>query len=577
MLIIHGHSRGCKRYWRAIVGCWVAWLLVGCTPEEYSRQADEAAHRVLQGGQRLVLGETKDFDVAYKPYGGLCPETDYEAIAIGDKRIAIANGPATVLLLEDCLRIAFGNSRELQDRKEALYTSALALANERRSWNYPLLDGTFAAEAAHERINEVGETNTAGAVLGPTLTQRFIDGGVLTLAATVDWATDFLDGSESNIVTSLLEANFTQPLLRGAWHGFAYEELYRQERDFLFEIYAYERFRQTFATTIYTRYYLVLQQRDELANEAANIERLERAVALTEALVNGGQSPQIDLDQAQQNLLDAQVRYLRNTQDYRNLLDEYKILLGLPIQANVELDYPEALARLAEKGPQPIGLEEAQAIRVALSVRPDVLFEAAEVRDANRNVEIAANQFLPQFDVAVNISAHSEEPRDFTDIQWNRNRRFAGVVFDYPLDQTDNRDAYRLAMIAYSRALRDMDEFLDEVRLEVRRAYRELMQSRKTYELRVINVRIAKRRQKLASLEQREGQASARDVLEAEDALRRAQNGLTSSLISYTTTRMQFLATMGMLAVDERGQIYERSNPSGFDRIEQGYPYVEVH
>jgi len=546
-------------------------LMVGCTPKQYARQADRSAYRALWGGQKTALGESLPFDVRYRPFDG----AGAEGIRVRGKLIPLGGGTPEILTLDECLEIAFRNSREFQDRKEELYTGALALANERRSWGVPLLGGELDADAEHTRINKQSEAKSASAELGPTITQRLIHGGVLTLAATVDWATDFVLGSQSNVVTSLLEANFTQPLLRGAWRGLAYEDQYRLERDFLFAVFDYERFRQTFAADIFTQYYSVLRQRDELENERANIERLKQTFALTRALVKGGQKSRIEQDQAEQNLVDAQVRFERNQQDYRDALDAFKLRLGLPIRANVELDYPTALKALAEIGPKEIPFEEPEAIAVAFSARPDVLTQRARLRDANRDVEIAADRFNPQLDVELDVSVEGTEPRKFERLRFHDHKRFAGVTFNYELDQTDNRDAYRLAIIAYERARRDLAEFLDRVRLEVRQSYRQLIQSQRSYELRVRNVRIASRRRKLASLEQKQGQASARDVLEAEDDMRRAQNGLTSALVSYTTTRMEFLATLGMVVVDERGMLHERKEPFKFDRIRRRYRYVE--
>ena len=148
------------------------------------------------------------------------------------------------------------------------------------------------------------------------------------------------------------------------------------------------------------------------------------------------------------------------------------------------------------------------------------------------------------------------------------------VSLQYDIDQTDNRNTYRNALIAMEKAKRDLAEFEDGVRIEVRQAYRTLLRSRRNYDLQVRNVEIAKRRRKLASLQQKEGQASARDVLEAEEALRSAQNGLTSALISYTTTRLTFLASLGMISVNEKGKVNERAEPFRFDRIQRRYKYV---
>jgi len=211
---------------------------------------------------------------------------------------------------------------------------------------------------------------------------------------------------------------------------------------------------------------------------------------------------------------------------------------------------------------------------VAMVTRPDVLRQAAAVRDAERDVEIAADAFLPVLNVTLGVSAASAAPREFTEVQFNRHRRAAGATFGYQLDQTAHRDAYREAMLARDKARRDWELFLDQLRLEIRQSFRALEQSRVSYELELRNMEINKRRRKLAVLEQKEGQASARDVLEAEDALRLSQNGVTTALVSYTTTRLQFMTPLGLLAVDEKGQLHERAEPLKFDRIGQRYPYV---
>ena len=113
-------------------------------------------------------------------------------------------------------------------------------------------------------------------------------------------------------------------------------------------------------------------------------------------------------------------------------------------------------------------------------------------------------------------SAAATPTQAFWATQFDRNRRFARLPLDYDLDQTDNRDAYRRALLAEGRARRNLEAFEDGVRLEVRQAYRSLLQSRRSYELQRRSVVIAIRRTKLARLQQKEGLVPARDVLDAE-------------------------------------------------------------
>jgi len=547
-----------------------AAAMAGCTPAQYAKQADRDAYRMVREAQGFSLGAARPFEVIYRPYAG-ADGPAAKTIRIGEKVIPLTGEKPVTLGLDDCLEIALSNSRNYQTRKETLYAAALALANARRGWNFPVLGGAVTGQADRWVVDGEAPAHSATAGGELSLTQRLVHGGELTLGLGIDLVSDLL-GWKSTTLGSLLSANVTQPLLRGAWRGLAYEQQYRAERDFVFSVLEYERFTQEFAVDILSRYYAVLRQRDELENERANIERLKETYALTRTLVIGGLRSRIEEDQAEQNLLNARVRFEVNQQGFQDALDRFKVSLGLPVSARVAMDYPGALDELNRIGPKPVAMKEGDALAVALLTRPDVLRSRAAMRDAERDVEIAADAFLPQLDVTLGIFAAGTEPHEAQRIRFHQHTRTAAVTFNYELDQTDNRDAYRGAMIALDQARRGHEEFLDELRLEIRGSYRALTQARRSYDLQKRSVTLAKRRRKLAVLQQKEGQASARDVLEAEDALRRAQNGMTEALISYTTTRLRFLTTLGLVWVDEKGRVHERAEPFKFDRIRKRYP-----
>ena len=557
---------------------WMVLLAAagGCTPKQYARQADQAAYATIGGGREAALGEGRPFEVIYRPFSSDADPRG--SIRVGDKEIPIGDVKAVTLALDECLEIACRNSRAFQDRKEQLYALALTLADRRRGWAWPLPGGDVTGDASHSRVGKdpASDTNASSAEGVLNLTRRFVTGGALALAATLNFATDFL-GADSTPVGSLIELNFTQPLLRGAWRDLAYEDQYRLERDFLFAIFDYERFTQTFSVGILTEYYGVLQRLDRLENEKQNIARLEDTVLVTKRLVSGGHSSPVESDQAEQNLINARVRYEQNLQAYEDSLDAFKIQIGLPLAAAAELDYPDALKALNQIGPLPVGMNVEQAIAASLTTNSNVLTQRAGVRDAARDVEIAADGFLPRVDVALGVSAPGTPAQRFHRVQFDRHTRTAELEFEYELDQTAHRNTYRNALIALAKAKRDYAQFLDQtIRLGVRRSYRNLMQSRKTYELQKRGLAIAVRRRAIAIREQRAGRAKARDVLEAEDAWRDARNGLTEALIGYTTTRLSFLAGLGMLWVDEKGKIHERKEPARFDRLGRRHPYVEM-
>lgn len=543
-----------------------------CTPAQYAKDADKDAQRAVDSTRQTMFSSTRPFDVKYRPFAAQGKDG---LISVGQKTINFGDGATTVLKVDEALEIGFRNSRSFQDRREELYHTALGLANSRRGWDWPRFGGDATGSASVSRTGGESDIHTGAAAVSPTLSQRLRHGGLLTLGYSLDLATDFT-GWKNSQLGSLMSAEFTQPLLRGGLGEYAYEPQYRLERDFVFAVYDYERFTQTFAADLFRQYFSVVAQRDRLENDQENIKRLKETLGLTKVLVEGGQVSRIQQDQAEQDLLSAEVRFQQSQQAYRDLLDRYKITLGLPIRANVELDYPGALEALNAAGPKPMPLDETAAVEAAFRTRPDVLSRSAQVRDASMNVEIAINNFLPQLDLALAANAPGTLPRQPLRTRFNNNTRSAGVNFDYSLDQTDNRNAFRTAQIALDKARRDLAQFLDNVRLEVRQSYREMAQSKTSYEIQARSVEIAVRRRKLAALQQKEGQASARDVLEAEEALRSAQDGLTNALVSYITTRLQFLATLGMLWIDEKGLIHERAEPFKFDSIRRLYPYVDV-
>ena len=535
-------------------------LAGGCTPKQYAAQADRAAYGLIAQKQSLALGEKRPFDIAYKPFKPVGRDKAAEPMLLRGKPIPVGDAKPRILSLDECLQVAVCNSRSYQTRKEELYSSSLVLAGLRRDWSD--VDGTIAGTAGWTAIQKAAPTTKEGSGnLALSFAQKFAHGGMMTLAAGLDVATNFLDIRDTTF-GSLIEANITQPLWRGAWRGFAYEELYRAERDLAYSILEYERFTQDFAVGIATAYYSVLRQRDQLDNDVENLRRLEQTFRLIQAQTNAGMTRRVEADRAEQDVLKAKVRIQSSTQAYRNALDQFKLTLGLPIVASIEVDQGE-LGRLK---PLPIPFEQKQAIETALRTRPDVLIQRASVRDAKRDVEIAADAFNPSLDLALGISAAGTQPRSPFRVMTHRHTRFARLSVDYNFDQRNNRDSYRNSMIALDKAQRDLDEFLDGVVLDVRRAFRGLVESQKTYEIQQAGVALSKRWAALAKEEQKEGLVSTRDVLEAEDALRQSKNGVTAALVDYTTTRLSFLAKLGMISVDQQGKFHERSKPEYFDR-----------
>lgn len=557
--------------------------LAGCTPAQYSHQADGAASTVLAQKQRQVLGQAQPLEIAYRPYiatsqpasgpasqpasgpAATQPASQPARTLLNGRPIPLGYSEVRVLSLDECLELAVHNSREYQTRKEELYLAALDLANQRHFWSF--VGGNVSGEAGHARAADGSADWFGSGQAELTFAQRFATGATASLGVALSAATDWL-GADSSSFGSLIEGNLTQPLLRGAWRDFAYEHLYRGERDVAIAVLTYQRYTQSFAADVIAEYYRVLQRRDQLNNELESLRRLEEIAKFNRAQVDLGMLSRVQSDQAEQNLLSAQARIETTRQEYQDSLDRFKLRLGLPMAAGVEL----AAAELEKLSVEPVAWQEADAIAIALRTRPDVLTSLAALRDAGRDVEIAADAFNPRLDLVLSASVPGTEPRRPFRTQFDRRTQNGRLEFDYALDQTNNRDAYKRALIAHDRARRQLDEFHDTVRLEVRQTYRALVQSRQTYEIQKTAVALAQRRTTLAEKEQKDGLASTRDVLEAQDALRASRNAVTAALVNYVTTRQKFLVSLGLTFADAQGRLYERDKPFYLDHVRPGRP-----
>ena len=190
-------------------------LISGCT-SWYATWADRDAYGTISEGQAAALGKQYSFGIAYNPVdcGPYLKEAENET-----------GSAVQVLTLEDALKVACKNSRSFQTRKEDLYSFALALANSSRGWETFLFGGSVNSTAAVERGDfgapeERGES-TNQYISGDgnvSLSRRLVGGGLLTLGASVNFLTDFLGVTDTQ-VGALVEASFTQPLLQGAWRG----------------------------------------------------------------------------------------------------------------------------------------------------------------------------------------------------------------------------------------------------------------------------------------------------------------------------------------------------------------------
>ncbi len=236
--------------------------------------------------------------------------------------------------------LALLHSREYQSALEDVYLAALALTLNRFEFDVHWLF-TQGVNYTHFGSSSVPtETNTLEVPTRLGFTKAFTAGGQLVVDLANSFVWEFT--SHSYHVNSNLLVSLAQPLLRNGGRKVRLEALTQQERNVLYAVRDFARFRKQFwanTTTLPSGYLSLLLQVQELRNLRANRVSQEQNLRLLEEQfrIRGAVSV-VQVDQAFTAYQNARLLILQAQDSLENSLDDYKVRLGLPPRLPVELD-----------------------------------------------------------------------------------------------------------------------------------------------------------------------------------------------------------------------------------------------
>ncbi len=513
----------------------IAEVISGCkSPAQLVDQADKDAYAIIKQKWDPNFGEMAN----YRIYNSV---PTYEEIS---KMIP----PSHVLSLENAVEIATKYSRAYQSQKESLYTSALSLTSTRHQYERQWF-GTFDSQYR----NSAGtETETADASAG--VEQAFVTaGGIIANAGLqVDWYR-LLNGDPYTTLGSLLSATVTAPLLGNVAGKSAWENLTQAERNMLYKIRNFNRYRQTFVVNIISQYYQVLQQKESYDITMASYKRQQDSTKQLMLEVEVGQRAQSDADEARQRMLSAENSLISAEQRYEQTLDNFKITLSLPTEAEITLD-PNELTALKNIGVSQPEYSAEDAINIAMDKRLDLANTRDSLEDTQRKLVLAREGIGIQAQLVATSNVKSpSENNQYTKLQFEKGTYSLALQSDLPFDQLAERNQYREALITVQQQERSYDEDLDRIKLEVRQDYRDLVQTTRSYEIQTLSLELAQRRVDQQRMLLDLGQGTVRLLLDSEDALVQAQNQVVAALVDHTLSKLNFYSDIGILQVKPDG------------------------
>jgi outer membrane protein TolC len=238
------------------------------------------------------------------------------------------------------VEVALNNSREFQTELENLYLVALSLTLNRFEFSLQwFLTNTTTFTHFGSGGTPNGETNTLDVESHFGFTRNFAAGGQLLVDFANSLVVEFTGGQRR--FRSDLFIQLIQPLLRGAGRRVRLESLTQAERDTLYAVRNFARFRKSFWADVAVRsggYLDLLLALQTIRNSQANLRQQEETYRLYNELFVGGRASAVELDQFFQSLQGARLEVVNAQTAFNNLLDQFKFTLGIPPRMPVQLD-----------------------------------------------------------------------------------------------------------------------------------------------------------------------------------------------------------------------------------------------
>ncbi|KPK42943.1 MAG: hypothetical protein AMJ65_06995 [Phycisphaerae bacterium SG8_4] len=521
--------------------CWVLGAAVilgvcgGCSPDQYKAKADKEVYGIIDAKWEDGFGNKSNYMIA-----------DSNApVSPNDIEIEKIVPPSGILSLPQAVAIATAHNRDYLRQKEQLYLIALDLTLARhqfaKKW-FGTIDASYTRNSANE---SVGSDSRVG------FNQLLADGAQIGANVAVDWAR-FLTGDPSTSLGSVLTATASQPLLRGRGRKIVQENLTQAERNALYQLRSFARYRKTFVVSIVSAYYRVLQRKTSVLNAESSYRRLLESQKRLELEAEAGLASQSDVDEAKQQALSAENSWVQSQQSYEGALDDFKVSLTLPTDTKVELD-PNELQKLETALTYEVDYTPESAIEAALNWRLDFATSADRVEDAERKVMLAADNLGAELNLVGSAGVSSTPETKVGRLQFHEGTYTLGLEADLPLDRKAERNAYREALISLEQQQRNFENDRDNIELEVRDALRALNAEAEGYRIQKMALELAEDRLEAQEMLFDIGQSNVRLLLDSEGALLAAQNDVIRSLVEFTIAGLSFYRDIGVLQVKPDG------------------------
>jgi outer membrane protein len=406
-----------------------------------------------------------------------------------------------------------------------------------------LARNAFQPKVVPNILGSFGQTDVSSQTYRVDLAQRFTTGtelrlGMGTATAQIPGLPGTLDGDIRfyNADTTL---TLTQPLLKGfgrnaARRSLTSAELRRADADR-----QQAMAEQQVGLEVVAAYYRVVAQEAFVRVAQQSLTRAAHLRDASEAKLGAGLVSQLDVLRAQQLVAQAEMQLMDAQSATEDARDQLLFLIGREAGAPFQV-----IADIPAPADTPI--DAAAATTIALSNRLDIQSRAAQSADAERYINYARNQLLPQVDVNLALTR-----RQTTD-SFARSFGLDGFQFAtfftiaMPVDRTAQLVDFQNAVIARDQRKRELSTMERQIADDVKRVIRERERIVRNVGAAETSVAIARREVEVAQLRYERGLSNNLDVVTAESGLLTAESRRIQALADSAVARLRLRALLGV-------------------------------
>lgn len=601
----------------------VCGAMVGCAPSWYQRDADRQVAQIVEDRKEGTLGYKPQSEAAVKtsptpttqayekipltvivtdlvtplemlkiawipePLGPKEPPTgieNYDLLPVSYATFGISMDPLGPpapgvidinLDLISSVEYAVAHARDYQDRMEELYLATLDVTLQRHLFDPTPFANTTVGYSGNQGLAKNPDGSRGGNAYQSALSvintvgvkQQLPYGGTIAAQQLVS-VTDALSQNSQDGQSAVTALTASIPLLKGA--GLVnLEPLISSERQLVYVVRGFETYRRQFAVNIASQFFSLVAQQQSIKNRRQNYVNLRLLTERSAALYAAGRLSYIDVQRAQQNLLSSESSLIDSVNGYQASVDNFKISLGMPIEADLDIIGVEMQVTPPDSG-------NVDSIGLAMKYRLDLQTARDQVDDARRGVSNSKNGLLPSvtlrgFSGVGNLSGdrftqYSEDSLNYT----------AAVSIDWPVDQLSDRNNYRKSLIFLEQSQRQYTRVRDQAIADVRQRTRQIRSAQVTLEIQKRNVELNRRRLDLANDLLLQGKKGTQDVVDAQSALLSAQDGFANARTNLQIQVLQYLRDTGTLRVDPRAGALGRAMDRAAVIVKDGRMFDDI-